>query len=182
MVRDCFRLRVASASRSFAVMRVEAVEKIVKRAGGGRPSDPNSSLAIKSFLTVMESDDSLLRATLGGPSSEESESGCAYAMEIMMRFRRSELARDRQLYFLLSEKLIELLRNAGSREFLEAKLWLSSTDRRSKDGHELWLQLTATGDTPEQAVLRWGLGLAHIQQAILFTSRYLRQYLTQKGL
>lgn len=167
-------------------MRVEAVEKIVKRAGrAGEPfSDAGSSLAIKSFLTVMDSDDSLLGATLGGPSTEGSEGVCAYAVDIALRFRRPELARDRQLYFLLSEKLIELLRNAGSRESLEAKLELTSTGQANASAgeHELWLQLTATGDTAEQATLRWGLGLAHVQQALLFTSRYVRQYLALKGM
>jgi hypothetical protein len=167
-------------------MRVEAVEKIVKRAcrAGEPSSDAGSSLAIKSFLTAMDSDDSLLGATLGGPSTEGSEGVRAYAVDIALRFRRPELARDRRLYFLLSEKLIELLRNAGSGESLEAKLALTSTDQANASAgeHELWLQLTATGDTAEQATLRWGLGLAHVQQALLFTSRYLRQYLAQKGM
>jgi hypothetical protein len=43
----------------------------------------------------------------------------------------------------------------------------------------LWLRLDATGESAEQAVLRWGLGLTHIQQALLFTSRHLRLLLTQ---
>jgi hypothetical protein len=30
-------------------------------------------------------------------------------------------------------------------------------------------------------VLRWGLGLAHLQQALLFTSRHLRMHLGQMG-
>lgn len=167
-------------------MRVEAVGRIVKRAceAGGPSSDAASSLPIKSFLTVMDSDDSLLSATLGTPNTEESQSAWVYAVDIALRFRRPELARDRQLYFLLSEKLIELLRNAGSGESLEAKLELTSTGQANASAgeHELWLQLTATGDTAEQATLRWGLGLAHVQQALLFTSRYLRQYLAQKGM
>jgi hypothetical protein len=43
------------------------------------------------------------------------------------------------------------------------------------------MRLAAKGNTPEQAVLRWGLGLAHLQQALLFTSRHLRQQIAQKN-
>jgi hypothetical protein len=41
------------------------------------------------------------------------------------------------------------------------------------------VRLLAKGDSAEQAALRWGLGLAHLQQALLFTSRHLRQHLKQ---
>jgi hypothetical protein len=43
------------------------------------------------------------------------------------------------------------------------------------------MRLAAQGDSAEQAVLRWGLGLAHVQQALLFTSRHLRMRLAQTG-
>jgi len=43
------------------------------------------------------------------------------------------------------------------------------------------MELEAAGDSSEQATLRWGLGLAHLQQALLFTSRYLRQQNSQKS-
>jgi hypothetical protein len=41
--------------------------------------------------------------------------------------------------------------------------------------------LEARGTGGEQARLRWGLGVAHVQQALLFTSRYLRQQMGQNG-
>jgi hypothetical protein len=43
------------------------------------------------------------------------------------------------------------------------------------------VDLEAVGDSNEQATLRWGLGLAHVQQALLFSSRYLRQKISQKS-
>ena len=89
------------------------------------------------------------------------------------------------------EKLIELLKEAGSSESLETTLCLTSgsisvgssgsQDKPSQKELALWLRLAAKGESPEQAVLRWGLGLAHIQQALLFTSRYLRLHLAQTG-
>jgi hypothetical protein len=45
----------------------------------------------------------------------------------------------------------------------------------------LGIELEAVGDNSDQAALRWGLGLAHLQQALLFTSRYLRQLISQKN-
>jgi hypothetical protein len=41
------------------------------------------------------------------------------------------------------------------------------------------IRLAAEGESAERAVLRWGLGLAHLQQALLFTSRHLRMQLAQ---
>jgi hypothetical protein len=165
-------------------MRVEVVEKLEQCAGGsGEPGNPGASLAIKNFLGTIESDDSLFSVAqpLTAPASQELGGNCICAADVVLTFRRSELAGDRRLYLVLCEKLIELLKNAGSREFLEARLWLTPAgrDRSRQQGHELWLQLRATGETREQAALRWGLGLAHMQQALLFASRLLRQYLAQ---
>ena len=108
-----------------------------------------------------------------------------------MEFLQAELKCQRSLHFTLIEKLIELLKEAGSKETLQATLCLRSTTTLGSDSDtkekpnlkelELWIRLAARGESPEQAVLRWGLGLAHIQQALLFTSRYLRLHLAQTG-
>jgi hypothetical protein len=107
----------------------------------------------------------------------------------VLEFRQAELKCQRSLHFTLIEKLIELLKEAGSNETLHATLCLRSTSTLGSDPGwqekpnlkelELWIRLAAKGESPEQAVLRWGLGLAHIQQALLFTSRYLRLHLAQ---
>ncbi|MGC2231721.1 MAG: hypothetical protein WBA09_09455, partial [Candidatus Acidiferrum sp.] len=78
-----------------------------------------------------------------------------------------------------------------SRDSLEAALSLTAAsisvggsdgeDQRKQKGLALWVRLSAKGDSPEQALLRWSLGLAHIQQALLFTSRHLRLHLAQTG-
>jgi hypothetical protein len=89
------------------------------------------------------------------------------------------------LHFLLIEKLIELLKEAGSQETLEATICLTSSagawiaERPNQKELAIWIRLSAKADTPEKAVLRWGLGLAHLQQALLFTSRHLRMHLGQ---
>jgi hypothetical protein len=84
---------------------------------------------------------------------------------------------------VLLQKLVELLRVAGSAETLAARLCLAAhpgVDAKPA-GFALRLRLEARGNSAEQAVLRWGLGVAHVQQALLFTSRYLRQQVAQAG-
>lgn len=182
-------------SRSFASMRVEAVGEIPKRTGlsGARAGDAAAGLAIKSFLAAIESDDSLFGVAqpLAGPSTEESPSGRACFGDIVLEFRQAEHNGNRSLHFLLIEKLIELLKEAGSAETLEATLCLTpgsisvsssgSKEKTIQKQFAIWIRLAAKGDSAEQAVLRWGLGLAHIQQALLFTSRHLRLHLAQTG-
>ena len=182
-------------SRSFAGMRVEAVGEIPKRTGlsGARAEDATAGLAIKSFLAAIESDDSLFAVAqpLAGPSTEESPSGRSCFGDIVLEFRQAEHSGNRSLHFLLIEKLIELLKEAGSAETLEATLCLTpgsisisssgSEDKPIQKQFAMWIRLAAKGNSAEQAVLRWGLGLAHIQQALLFTSRHLRLHLAQTG-
>lgn len=191
--KNGLRLRGARGSRSFAGMRVTVAEKMtsrVERAGLGA-TEAAPMLAIKNFLAAMESDDSMfcIAQPLTGPAAEQSSGGRIYSGDLALEFRQPEQRSQRTLHFLLLEKLAELLKQAGSNESLEATLCLTNVtlSEGSLEGEKrpdtkkmaLWLRLDARGDSPEQAVLRWGLGLTHIQQALLFTSRHLRLHLTQ---
>jgi hypothetical protein len=166
-------------------MRVVVVEQILNRAGaaGAAAGDAPVGLATKNFLTAIESDDSLfsMLEPMSGPSLEESSGRPVYAGDIVLGFRRTQLGRQRSLHFLLLEKLTELLKEAGSQESLEATLCLTLRAQGSSDAeaHAFWVRLAAKGESAEQAALRWGLGLAHLQQALLFTSRHLRLHLAQ---
>lgn len=177
-------------------MRVTVVEKMsphVERARLGVVGDAASTLASKNFLAAIESEDSMFRIAqpLRGPEPEESASGNVWSGDIVLEFREIEHRGRRGLHLALLEKLIELLKEAGSRESLETKLCLTNASITAGSSETLgqpnakefalWLRLDAKGDSPEQAVLRWGLGLAHLQQALLFTSRHLRLNLTQPG-
>jgi hypothetical protein len=176
-------------------MRVDVVGEMPRRAGevGVVVGDAAASLPIKNFLAAIESDDSLfsLVQPLAAPLADESSSGRAYSGDIVLQFRQAEHSRQRSLHFLFLEKLIELLKEAGSQESLEATLCLTSgsalgakpanQEKLNQNELAVWLRLAAKGDSTEQAVLRWGLGLAHVQQALLFTSRHLRLHLTKTG-
>jgi hypothetical protein len=174
-------------------MRVEAIGEIPKRIGGAGVVVGGAAvgLAIKNFLAAIDSDDSLFCVVQprAGPSADESAGGRVCSGDIVLEFREAENSRNRSLHFLLMEKLIELLKEAGSRETLETTLCLTSgsisvrTSGTPTQPYQkelaLWMRLTAKGESSEQATLRWGLGLAHLQQALLFTSRHLRMHLGQ---
>jgi hypothetical protein len=87
------------------------------------------------------------------------------------------------MHFQLIQKLVELLKHAGSQDVLKAKVCLISGGQKNTPAgaFALRIQLEAAGESREQAALRWGLGLAQLQQALLFTSRYLRQAISQKS-
>jgi len=192
-------LRERGASRSFAGMRVEAVGEMPRRARVAVAVAGNAaaSLAIKSFLGAIDGDDSLFCMAQPplGPTADGSAEGRVFWGDVILQFRQDEFRSQRNLHFLLIEKLIELLKEAGSAESLEATICLTSEnvpanvpqgysvsqDKANSEELGLWMRLAANGNTPEQAVLRWGLGLAHLQQALLFTSRHLRQQIAQKN-
>jgi hypothetical protein len=163
-------------------MRVEVIEALTKWEGEPY-SDVAVERALKNFLAAVDSEDSLFAGEASGlavGSSSSSENVCAGT--ITLKFRDDELIRNRRAHFALLEKLSDLLKQAGSAESLRALLSIGSAGTDGgKPGYELRICLEATGNSSEQAGLRWGLGLAHVQQAVLFTSRSLRQQLAQGG-
>lgn len=162
---------------------MEAVEKIPERpkGDGTGAGDAAANLAIKGFVAVMESEDSLftLLEPILASATNERATLRDFSGDVVLGFKQAEHGRRRDLQFALVERLIDLLQKAGSAEHLEAKLCLA-TKVQGQEGqptNALHVRLAATGDSKEQAALRWGLGLAHLQQALLFTSRHLRQHL-----
>jgi hypothetical protein len=168
-------------------MRVEVVESVAeRRAPEGKPVDESlAKLALQSFQSAMQGDDSFFDSRRTGDlemgAGEDDRAKCSGGF--LLSFRGNEFGGNRGLYFQLIQKLYELLKNAGSGEILTARLCLVSEKKEDSRLGELALmaELEAAGDSNEQAMLRWGLGLAHLQQALLFTSRYLRQKISQKS-
>jgi hypothetical protein len=159
-------------------MRVEVVGGLAKRTEPGQAfSDSAVERAMKSFMGAVDSDDSLFRAQSDGVqlSSAGSESSCAATLGL--KFRDEKLLGSRGAHFSLIEKLSGLLKQAGSGDALSAQLALEAVEGGAKPAFAVNLRLEARGSSPEQAGLRWGLGMAHVQQAVLFTSRVLRQEL-----
>jgi hypothetical protein len=167
-------------------MRVDVVERVPERgaAAGEAAEDASVRLALQNFERAIEGDDSLFVSEYRGNwrVSRAGDGRGICSGKFSFCFKDKEFGRDRGLYFQLLQKLIELLRGAGSQEVLMARLCLVSAgkDESTPGVLSLGIELEAVGDSGEQAALRWGLGLAHLQQALLFTSRYLRQRISQK--
>jgi len=167
-------------------MRIEVVESIAEHplANAASIEDPSVKLALQSFGSALQSDDSMFDSQEDGtgPVAASGDEPARWAGEFLVTFRDAEPASNRGMYFELIQKLIELLKDAGSQEVMAAFLCLTSEKSRgiSKGTLGLKIRLEATGDSSEKAALRWGLGLAHLQKALLFTSRYLRQKTKQK--
>ena len=80
---------------------------------------------------------------------------------------------------------------SGLKELLErdtadtvrAVLRISPCDftAENRRGFCLSIRLVAEGSSAQQAELRWGLGLARIQQALLFRSRALKQQIANES-
>jgi hypothetical protein len=162
-------------------MLVDVVEALPVRGdvGVAMADDAGVERAVRSFLTAIGSDDSLFACD--APSADL-VGGNLCTGDFVLRFRGG-LETNRRLHFALLEKLVELLRGAGSADTLAARLCLSpdAGAGAKSGGLALQLRLEARGNSAEQASLRWGLGVVHVQQALLFTSRYLRQQVAQGG-
>ncbi|SRR6266849_4613371 len=168
-------------------MRVDVVERLPEHlaAAGEVSEDASVKLALQNFHSAMQSEDSLFVSQHRGNwrVSRAGDGRGICSGNFLLSFRGGDLGHDRGLYFQLIQKLIELLKDAGSQEVLMARLCLVSAgkDESSPGVFSLGIELEAVGDKGDQAALRWGLGLAHLQQALLFTSRYLRQLISQKN-
>ena len=84
---------------------------------------------------------------------------------------------ERGSYESLAGGLRELLERESGADTLAAEVSIlrCGYKQSARAGYALRLILTGHGETPEQAELRWSLGVAHLQQALLFLSRAVRQ-------
>ena len=169
-------------------MRVDVTESMAALDEAKAPvvEDAAAERALKGFFAAIESDDSLFSCQPLRLSIADFGNGAHAAVctgDFVLRFRDTLMSANRRLHFALVEKLVELLKVAGSAESLTARMCLipESDPEAKQPGVAVCLRLEAQGSSREQASLRWGLGVAHVQQAVLFTSRYLRQQIGQSA-
>jgi hypothetical protein len=144
---------------------------------------------LRSFLAAVNSADSLfstarskawLRQEHGSSPASDVDS-CEFASRVDLMFASEAFNLEWAHYDALARRLEELLTRDPSPDTLGAELRVHPCRFRApgRPGFYLRILLSARGATPEQAELRWGLGLARIQQALLFSSRLLRQQIGQ---
>lgn len=145
---------------------------------------------LRNFLAAVNSDDSFFstarcktwlrqqdaasRAPAGAEPSE-------FASRMDLVFALEQFNFDRSHYDDLTQRLQELLTRESASDALRAELRIRLCRFRKlgRWGFCLAILLYARGGSPEQAELRWGLGLARVQQALLFISRILRHQIAQ---
>ena len=94
-----------------------------------------------------------------------------------MIFTRDEFNFTQERYEDAVRRLVELwMKDFASADTLTVRLEMVPCRYAAQDrvGIALRVMLAARGATPEQAETRWGLGLARVQQALLFVSRAMR--------
>jgi len=144
-------------------------------------------LALRSFLTLVNGSDSIF-ATVKAQTALSQDAAVAsgayaFASRVALVFARAELNFQRENYEALLMHLRELLEKDTAPDTLDAEFHIPFCyfHAAARAGHALAFHLRARGTTPEQAELRWGLGLARVQQALLFLSRALRQKTSQSN-
>ncbi len=141
---------------------------------------------LRNFLVAVNSDDSLFATARcktwqmqGDPAS--GADACEFSSGLDLIFAPQPLNFERSHHELLARRLEELLTRDTAPDALrsELRVLLCRFRAHERAGYCLRFELHARGATPEQAELRWGLGLARVQQALLFASRMLRQQIAQ---
>jgi len=138
---------------------------------------------LHNFLATVNSADSVFStASCRVWLEPETDATSEFASEIDLFFALEDLNAERSHYEGLCQRLLELLAHESG-ETVRAELRVRRCRFRQTGGNGncLALFLRARGETAGQAEIRWGLGLAHVQQALLFVSRTVRQRLAQAG-
>lgn len=134
---------------------------------------------LRGLLTALNSADSVF-ASMACQTWAKEDPGAATAefgsrTDVIFAGQRHKF--DRNSYESLAGQLRELLELEGRTDTVAAEICVLRCNFHDagRAGYALRLNLTGQGDTPPQAELRWGLGVAHLQQALLFLSRAVRQ-------
>jgi hypothetical protein len=138
-------------------------------------------LPLRSFLAAVNSPDSSFSSASVSTQSDSPAgvtAGEAYefASQARLVFVEPSLNFEPDRYLDLTAGLKDLLeRDSG--DAMRAVLRISPCDfpAQKRRGFCLNIRLVAQGVSAEQAEMRWGLGLARVQQALLFRGRVLRQ-------
>jgi hypothetical protein len=170
-------------------MQVEIVNEVANLKNRLRPAQSESSQrlsesqVLSNFRAALSSKDSFFRLQdlVAGFPGQPGELHGACAGQFAIAFRRLDLSADLGLYSILLQTLQEYLKKASSSDALFVTLCVTTPATKEASAPEcsLVLRLEAIGSTPEQAELRWGYGLVHLQEALLSASHLLRRHVAK---
>jgi hypothetical protein len=137
-------------------------------------------LPLRNFLTAVNGAESIFATASAATKSDLPAAVSAgpaheFASQTRIVFAEASLNCERKNYLDLSSGLKELLERDMA-DAVRAVLRLSPCDftAENRRGFCMSIRLVAEGSSAQQAELRWGLGLARVQQALLFRSRALK--------
>jgi len=146
-----------------------------------RIAPARAHLPLRNFLTAINSTKSVFTSAAVATESSSASNGLPgesfeFASRIRLVFAIMSLNFDRIQYTEIAAAVKELLER-DSAESIRAVFRVSPCDFPEQDHHGfcLEIQLIARGDSTRQAEVRWGLGLARVQQALLFRARAMGQ-------
>lgn len=150
--------------------------RAIERIAAARQNVP-----LRNFLAAVNGADSVFtsasaRAQLHPPPPGSPGEGFSFSSQTRLVFAETSFNFERDRYAEIVARLKGLLeRDSG--EALRAILRISACQftEQARQGYCLSIQLSAQGTSAEQAEMRWGLGLARLQQALLFSARAWRQ-------
>ena len=140
-------------------------------------------LPLRNFLAAVNGADSLFstasaRAQPHSPLADSSGGANDFSSQTSLVFADSSLNFEPDHYGELAARLKGLLeREAGDALRVILRIAACQFTDQDRQGYSLSIHLIAQGTTAEQAEMRWGLGLARLQQALMFSARALRQQL-----
>jgi hypothetical protein len=142
-------------------------------------------LPLRNFLASVNGAESVFATSSAGTKSDlpaAVSAGPAYefASQATIVFAAPSLNWEREHFVGLCSELKELLER-DTANAARAVLRISPCDftAENRRGFCLSIRLVAEGSSAQQAEMRWGLGLARIQQALLFRSRALKQHIAE---
>jgi hypothetical protein len=169
--------------RTEIVPQIAELKKRVLQGRDGVLEKVGESQALADFRAVLGARDSFFRLqdSVAGFLGHSGDVHGAYVGQFVIVFRRLDLSSNLKLYSILLQTLQELLKKVTSSDalFLTMCLLAPMAEEVRTSEPSIVLRLEAIGSAPEQAELRWSLGLAHIQEALLSAPQLLKQHLAK---
>jgi hypothetical protein len=142
-------------------------------------------LPLRNFLAAVNGEKSMfvtadVSTKSDVPTSVSADLAYEFASQVIILFAEPSMNWEKAHYTELSASLKQLLEREPG-DSVRTVLLISSCEFpfEQRRGFCLGIRLVADGESAQQAQLRWGLGLARVQQALLFRSRTLRQLIRE---
>jgi hypothetical protein len=164
----------AASGKDMGFLDLRETPRLIERIAAAREFAP-----LRAFLGAVNERDSLFYTARSKISRAAAGTDQEFSARVEIAFASDALNANRMEWGQVAGQLSELLtrESGGETVSLELRLRPCQYKARGQDGFSMEMELRAWGASAEQAQMRGGLGLARVQQALLFISRAMRQRL-----